>query len=118
MFTLFYPANDNGNVGTYGLLYNWYAVMGGSTLESVQGICPDGWHVPTQSEFATMISSANAGDAAGKLAGGESGIWTVNHSDKTPGNYDYGDRNTSGFSALPAGNFNDELYQHIHSYFR
>lgn len=111
-----YPDNDNGNVGTYGLLYNWYAVMGGSMLEGVQGICPDGWHVPTQSEFTTMISSANAGDAAGKLAGGESGIWTVNHSDKTPGNYDYGGRNTSGFSALPAGNFNDGLYQHIHSY--
>ena len=37
--------NDEGNVSTYGRLYNWYAV------EDSRNIAPDGWHVPTDTEW-------------------------------------------------------------------
>ena len=37
-----YPNSESQNVETYGLLYNWKAAMGGSTVERAQGICPDG----------------------------------------------------------------------------
>ncbi|MBN31745.1 MAG: hypothetical protein CL845_07135, partial [Crocinitomicaceae bacterium] len=33
---------------SYGRLYNWYAV------EDSRGLCPSGWHVPTDGEFMTL----------------------------------------------------------------
>jgi len=40
--------NDAANVTTYGRLYNWYAVNNGS------GLCPSGWHVPTDGEWTNL----------------------------------------------------------------
>lgn len=34
-----------------GLLYQWKAVMNGSTAERAQGACPAGWHVPSDCEW-------------------------------------------------------------------
>ena len=50
---------DNGWCGYYtggpypneGLLYQWSAVMAGSTAQGTQGICPEGWHIPTDAEI-------------------------------------------------------------------
>ncbi len=38
----------------YGLLYQWSAAMDGSTTEGAQGLCPDGWHVPTHYDWTTL----------------------------------------------------------------
>ena len=38
----------------YGRLYTWNDAMNGSTEESAQGICPDGWHIPSDDEFKTL----------------------------------------------------------------
>ena len=43
-----------------GLLYNWPAVMNyqASSLKNpsgVQGVCPDGWHVPSYTEWQSLI---------------------------------------------------------------
>jgi uncharacterized protein (TIGR02145 family) len=51
-----YPINDefssstceNNCVDIYGNLYNWYAV------DDERGICPDGWHVPSDAEFMDL----------------------------------------------------------------
>lgn len=59
------PGAGTADVAVYGYLYNWCAVMHGafSSDESpsgVQGICPNGWHVPSDAEwdeFADTISS-------------------------------------------------------------
>ena len=46
--------NDTVNLKSYGRLYTWDAAMNGSTLEGTQGICPCGWHVPTDEELKTL----------------------------------------------------------------
>lgn len=56
-----YSPNNNSNiVSKYGYLYNWKAVMGNSSSSSsnpsyVQGICPDGWHVPSVAEWDQLV---------------------------------------------------------------
>ena len=50
--------NDSlSNAGTYGRLYTWNAAMNDSIAEGSQGICPDGWHIPTDKEWETLIDS-------------------------------------------------------------
>ena len=59
-----YPNNDESNVSEYGYLYHWYATMHlnnsyeGQTLDT-QGICPPGWHVPSNDEWGLLRSFAN-----------------------------------------------------------
>lgn len=55
------PANDE----KFGKLYSWYAAMGlpeGDDATAVpvhtQGICPDGWAIPTVDEYVTMVSTS------------------------------------------------------------
>ncbi len=38
----------------YGRYYSWDAAMNGSRKESAQGICPDGWHLPSDEEVKQM----------------------------------------------------------------
>ena len=63
------PATDASN----GYLYNTPTALGVeitaenyNTLEGVQGICPDGWHIPTRAEFIALVGSSvkGANDAA------------------------------------------------------
>ena len=54
-----YPNRDSLNVTTYGYLYNWPAAMHLATGSSnnprdVQGICPTGWHMPSEAEWAQL----------------------------------------------------------------
>ena len=100
------PDGDAGNVSTYGYLYNWCAAVGGASGSStspsgVQGICPKGWHVPTNDEIQTLVSITDASNAAGKLTKGC--YWKESDEAATPGNYLYENRNISGFGVLPAG---------------
>ena len=39
---------DESSVASYGRLYTWYAVTDN------RGICPTGWHVPTDAEWKTL----------------------------------------------------------------
>ncbi|MGA1374714.1 MAG: fibrobacter succinogenes major paralogous domain-containing protein, partial [Flavobacteriales bacterium] len=77
-------ASEATNLATYGRLYNWYAVT------NAAGLCPTGWHVPTDAEWTTLVTSlgSGAGDQLKTTSGWASG--------------DAG-TNTSGFSALPGG---------------
>ena len=109
------PNNDNSNVSTYGYLYNWPAVMHGESSSEtnpsgVQGICPTGWHVPSDAEWTQLtdymktqpayMTSGNADHLAKALAA----TWGWNSSDEpdAPGN-NLNTNNATGFSALPAG---------------
>lgn len=46
--------NNESNADLYGRLYTWDVAMNGSTDEGAQGICPCGWHIPTDEEFKTL----------------------------------------------------------------
>ncbi len=54
-------ANDANYEIPYGKLYNWHAVGTGK-------LCPDGWHVPTESDWTTLIAHVGMGEP--QLAGG------------------------------------------------
>lgn len=105
------------NVASYGYLYNWPAVMhetksSDDIPSGVQGICPDGWHVPSKSEFSQLIEYMNAQPmyiANGTENGKSKALaaqWGWNNSNKngSPGNNPKAN-NATGFSALPAGAF-------------
>ena len=53
----YYPNNSEANVETCGYLYNKTAAFGNSDTSSdrVQGICPDGWHLPSRSEWESLL---------------------------------------------------------------
>jgi uncharacterized protein (TIGR02145 family) len=73
----------------YGNLYNWY-----STIDR-RGLCPTSWHVPSDSEWATLTSYLGGENVAGgKMKSIGTAYW---HSPNT------GATNESGFSALPGG---------------
>ncbi len=94
------------NDTVYGKLYSWDAVRHNDTVLSadtigVQGICPDGWHVPSYYEWSKLINYL--GYKAGshlKQSGTEH--WAA------PNIAD----NLSGFTALPAG-YMDNNYDNI-----
>ena len=93
-----------------GLLYQWSAAMNGSTTEGAQGICPSGWHVPTDEDFRVLFegifgSSCETPDAwACDGVGSQLSLYTMS------GN------NSTGFSGLlsgyrngPDGNYNARI---------
>lgn len=107
--------NDTNNVSKYGYLYNWAAVMHGASSSSsnpsgVQGICPSGWHVPSDAEwtqFANYVGSVpaykcenNSNSIAKALAMTET--WNSYGSGQCMMGKYLNTNNATGFSALPA----------------
>jgi len=67
--------NDEANVERYGGLYDWDEMMGYSNDEGAQGICPEGWHVPTSGEWDELDAFFKNRDAGKYLKeGGDSGF--------------------------------------------
>ena len=110
---------------TYGAVYTWSAAVKGTSgcngedcssasgalcNEPVQGVCPDGWHIPTHYEWIVLLRQVEAlnddfpcdessfgyfgGDAGGHLKFAGTGFWD---------DPNFGATNSSGFSALPGG---------------
>ncbi|MBU3942699.1 hypothetical protein KKA24_01805, partial [Patescibacteria group bacterium] len=46
--------NTTANCDTYGGLYQWNEAMQYTTTEKAQGICPAGWHIPSDAEIYTL----------------------------------------------------------------
>jgi uncharacterized protein (TIGR02145 family) len=78
--------DEVANLEVYGRLYNWYAV------DDARGVCPSGWHVPTDGEY-TELTDYLGGTS---VAGGQ-----MKSSPSDSPNWD--GTNSSGFSALPGG---------------
>jgi uncharacterized protein (TIGR02145 family) len=98
-----YSNNDASYACPYGKLYNWYA------CSDVRQLCPLGWHVPTDAEWTLLINYLGGEFVAGakmKTTGtieAETGYWYSYLTIAT---------NSSGFSAVPSGEFNGS-YQFV-----
>ena len=104
------PNNNESIVPEYGYLYSWSAAMHGasnsnSNPSGVQGVCPNGWHLPSEAEWQQledyMKSQTIYSGGTAKAVAATTG-WTVSYDPNTPG-YEPSTNNASGFSALPAG---------------
>ena len=96
------------NCTIYGGLYQWDEMMQYVTVEAVQGVCPAGWHLPTDDEWKTLemelgMTQAQADafsfrgtDQGSQLAGNEL-LWTNGALDQN------GTFGSSGFAVLPGG---------------
>ena len=114
----YYPHNNPDLVEKYGYLYNWIAVtqdeVGNASPSEVPGICPCGWHVPSDDEWVTLgnyISSQFSGVA--QALSDKSG-WASSTVEGSPGK-NPSQNNSSGFSALPTGWY-DGTYDHYGNY--
>ena len=54
------PGDATDRINVWGRLYNYYAATRGETGARVQGLCPDGWHIPAQSEYVDLMNGAQA----------------------------------------------------------
>ncbi len=94
--------NDEATYATpYGAMYTWAAAMGDNAVSSntipsgVQGICPAGWHIPSNEEWNQLANYlGTTSDAGAELK--ESG---TEHWD-SPNSYA---NNSTGFYGLPGG---------------
>ena len=92
--------NESENVTNFGYLYDWYAAADTVTnsiadIEAtyaagkhVQGVCPNGWYLPTDEDFKTL-ESIDAKDLR------STDLWLEG-----------GGTNTTGFNAVPGGFYN------------
>jgi uncharacterized protein (TIGR02145 family) len=98
--TVVADAKATVNYPTYGVLYNWPAAMNGATSSTanpsgVQGVCPTGWHLPSNAEWIELIDYLGGTDVAGgKLKEAGTTHWSSPNEGAT---------NESGFTALPGG---------------
>ena len=106
--------NESDNCVKYGRLYTWAAAIDSVALANdakapldcgygksctlpakVQGVCPDGWHLPNYDEWVAMLTSVGWQSNENKVLKSQSG-WSGNGNGS----------DSSGFSALPAGYYN------------
>ena len=97
--------NEARECAINGHLYDWNTAMAGSassdaTPSGVQGICPTGWHVPSNAEWTVLTDYVGGDSTAGTKLKANSLRWTFNN----PGTDDY------GFSALPGGSYDGSVF--------
>lgn len=100
--------NPNNPCEKFGRLYDWATVMNGAASSSsnpsgVQGICPSGWHLPSDAEWSQLeihlgmsISDTSTVGLRGNHALGLKSTITWDSNSGTEGT------NSTGFHALPA----------------
>ena len=101
---------DNDRVAfgdIYGALYTFAVATDKSaaltetnqnTASSIQGVCPDGWHLPSDAEW-TALENALTGKNKGSQLAGKKDLWNESYLIlDAPSEF-----GTSGFDAIPAG---------------
>jgi uncharacterized protein (TIGR02145 family) len=89
--------NDDSLANIYGRLYTWDAAMRNSTEEGAQGVCPCGWHIPSDDDWKELENYlGGAAAAGGKMKESGAAHW------KSPNT---GADNSSGLTILPGGEY-------------
>lgn len=124
------PSTSEAETQIFGLLYNWYAAMhsnnpvSSSAIPSgVQGICPDGWHLPSDGEWNKMknfLANDNENCCGGNTtyvakAVASNVYWQTSTGECAVGN-DLSLNNKSLFNAQPAGGYYNYSYTGMYSY--
>lgn len=97
--------NSLSNCDIYGGLYQWNELMQYSLSEGSQGICPSGWHIPTETELCELTqfidATVNCGmtglsgtNAGGRMKEAGTSHWSSPNT---------GADNASFYTGLPAG---------------
>jgi uncharacterized protein (TIGR02145 family) len=87
--------DDEANCAIYGGLYQWDEMMQNAITPGVKGICPTGWHLPTDAEWTALTDFLGGVTPAGaKLKETGTTHWLSPNA---------GAINSSGFTALPGG---------------
>jgi len=82
--------NDATKGILYGRLYNWYSIA------DTNNICPVGWRLPNSNDWSVLVTYLGGNDVAGgKMKEKGTDHWFAPNT---------GADNSSGFTALPAGN--------------
>ncbi len=108
--------NNPHNCDKYGGLYQWDEIMQYSIQNGARGICPQGWHIPTNEEWkileGNVDGSFGVGDPEWDKEGASRG---TDVGKKLKGNsgwlYDKNGIDKYGFTALPAGQSNYDEYR-------
>jgi uncharacterized protein (TIGR02145 family) len=93
-------AKATANYTTYGVLYNWTATMDGEASSTtnpsgIQGVCPTGWHLPSDAEWIELTDYLGGTSVAGgKLKETGTTHWVIPNAGAT---------NETAFTALPGG---------------
>ncbi len=109
-----YCWHDNvstANVARYGCLYSWATAMNGENSSStnpstVQGVCPTGWHLPSDAEWKQLemhLGMSQADANASGWRGNDEGCKMKETGTSHWQSPNYGASNASGFTALPCG---------------
>ena len=93
-------SDEESNCTIYVGLYQWHELMQYVSTPGVQGLCPTGWHIPTDVEYTTLTTFLGGENVAGgkmKSTGtipAATGLWLDPNTGAT---------NSSGFSGIPGG---------------
>ena len=110
-----YYVNPSADTLLYGYYYSWAAFMNGaggseSNPSEVQGVCPTGWHVPSNAEWTQLMdyvssrSEYTCGGHSNNIAKALASTveWDASENECTVGN-DPSTNNATGFGIVPAG---------------
>ena len=97
---------SEGDCSKYGRLYTWTAAVGktdecgyGKVCDlpsgNVSGVCPEGWHLPSDDEWNTLFIAAGGIGIAGQKLKSNTNLWKQEEGISNDDSF--------GFAALPAG---------------
>jgi len=109
--------NNPDSCTKYGGLYQWEEMMQYSAQQGAGGICPPGWHLPTDEEWmvleGTVDSQYGIGDSIWRHNGGRGTDVGTNLKTTSGWNENGSGTDLYGFSGLPGG---ECMYDHTFNY--
>ncbi len=109
--------NIESNCDLYGGLYDWNEMMNYVNTESINGICPQGWHLPSDNEWNSMIAVVGPNSGNNLQSGGSTGFKALLGGSRSHEGYFFGEGTDTYFwtSTKSAGSLSWSNNLHIGS---